>query len=235
MIIKKFDTSKSAVASYLTSITPYTESHSKYNIHEHHGHGIPNNRMFLQNAMGAKKGCYTPYTPYRRIISSHKFPNSSFFNTSNSSKGMIYNLLRWPRISLSINSNKRQIHDLRKSSVYWRQYSQKWSQIISGIHSNKSESILEPISSSHVGPAVNYKPSLAISIHRRAHSVHNRKLPISFISTMKAHTIFTNELIDRKVSAKKHTMKSGETQTECIGKHRILPIHKITIKINPRE
>ena len=235
MIIKKFDLSKNEVASYIYSIHPHTQSHSRHAFHPHCHYGLPYNRLFLHNAIHLKRESDSPYSLYKRGISTHKFADPTLSITSHSTKGMLYNLLQWPRASVSINSNPRVNIEPQKSSAYWKQYNKKWSEIISFIQPNKSDSILQPNASLDIGPKISYQPNLQIKVHQRAHSVHTRKIPVMPISTINTRTIFSNELIDKKVSAQKRKMISGETQTDYVAKHKILPIHKVTIKINQRE
>jgi hypothetical protein len=234
MLIKRLGISKRATSPIIHSMTPYNDTDMKHKFHVQRSVTLQSSRKFLQKALGANR----MLTPYRKIISTaHHSQNSSFSITASNSKGMICNFLRWPQASFSLsNKHRKSQSSNRDTPNYWKQYSQKWSQIISSICTEKSQSILK-LNSSHVAPIFNCAPLQGGShFHRRSSSVrYNKIAPTASISSNNSKTIFTNELIEKKVAVKQ-SMRTGETQT---GHTKIplhcLPLHKITIKINHKE
>jgi hypothetical protein len=234
MLIKRLGISKRATSPIIHSVTPYNDSEMKHKFHVQRSVTLQNSRKFLQKALGANR----MLTPYRKIISTAQHSqNSSFSITTHNSKGFMCHFLRWPQASFPINNKHRKSQsDNRDNPIYWKQYSQKWSQIISSICTEKSQSILK-LNSSHVAPIFNCAPiQTNTHFHRRSSSVRYSKItPTALISSNNSKTIFTNELIEKKVAVKQ-SMRTGETQTghTKVSLH-CLPLHKITIKINHKE
>ena len=234
MLIKRLGITKRSTSPSIKCTTPYSEAEAKQRFHAQRSVTLQNSRMFLQKALGANR----MLTPYRRIISTaNQSQNSSFSITTHNNKLTLGNFLNWPQICFSSNYKHRKSQsDYRDTPIYWKQYSQKWSQIVSSICTEKSQSILK-LNSSHVGPIFNCATSQSNThFHRRSSSVRcNKAVPTSSISSNNSKTIFTNELIEKKVAIKQ-AMRTGETQTGHIKtQQQCLPLHKITIKINHKE